>query len=275
MQRRPSKLVTATAAVIMAVPVVAGCEAKVYGTPPELRRPAADRRRPAGHARPRCRKPHPTSRRRLRRPGARAKQATAEAAKAGADITSTVLDRNTGQIVSNGNDAGDRPSPRWSSCSSPTTCCCRRRRARPSCPPTTARRSTPCCGPPTTARPRSSGTAAAAARSSTGSPPGTGWVRPRRRYNGRWFNTMSTTADLVRYYDMLLAGSGGLPPEQASIILSNLAASTPTAIDGMSPAAYTRSGSASPRGCTRNPLRSNRAGCAAGSAATGCTCPPA
>ena len=35
MRRRPSKLVTATAAVIIAVPVVAGCEAKVYGTPPE------------------------------------------------------------------------------------------------------------------------------------------------------------------------------------------------------------------------------------------------
>ena len=34
---------------------------------------------------------------------ARARQATADAAKAGADITTTVLDRNTGQIVSNGN----------------------------------------------------------------------------------------------------------------------------------------------------------------------------
>jgi hypothetical protein len=54
-------------------------------------------------------------------------------------------------------------------------------------------------------------------------------------YDGRWFNTMSTTSDLVRYYDMLLEGSGGLPPEQASIILSNLAASTPMAIDGTQP----------------------------------------
>ena len=35
---------------------------------------------------------------------ARARQATADAAKAGADITTTVLDRNTGQIVSNGNN---------------------------------------------------------------------------------------------------------------------------------------------------------------------------
>src|ERR1700732_679325 len=35
MRRRPSRLVTASAAVIIAIPLVAGCEAKVYGTPPE------------------------------------------------------------------------------------------------------------------------------------------------------------------------------------------------------------------------------------------------
>ena len=34
---------------------------------------------------------------------ARARQATADAAKSGADISTVVLDRNTGQIVSNGN----------------------------------------------------------------------------------------------------------------------------------------------------------------------------
>jgi hypothetical protein len=50
--------------------------------------------------------------------------------------------------------------------------------------------------------------------------------------NGRWWNTISSAADLVRYYDMLLQGTGGLPPERASIILSNLAQSTPTGIDG-------------------------------------------
>ncbi|MGU3498946.1 hypothetical protein [Mycobacterium sp. C31M] len=53
--------------------------------------------------------------------------------------------------------------------------------------------------------------------------------------NGRWFNTISTVTDLVRYYDKLLAGSGGLPPERAAIILANLAQSTPTAPDGMVP----------------------------------------
>lgn len=51
-------------------------------------------------------------------------------------------------------------------------------------------------------------------------------------YDGRWWTTMSTTADVVRYYSMLLDGTGGLPPEQAAIILSDLSASTPNGLDG-------------------------------------------
>jgi hypothetical protein len=51
-------------------------------------------------------------------------------------------------------------------------------------------------------------------------------------YDGNWWNTMSTTKDLVRYYDMLLDGTGGLPPEQAAVIMSDLGASTPVASDG-------------------------------------------
>ena len=51
-------------------------------------------------------------------------------------------------------------------------------------------------------------------------------------YNGHWDVTTSTASDLVRYYDMLLDGSGGLPPEQANVIMGNLAQSTPTGIDG-------------------------------------------
>jgi hypothetical protein len=50
--------------------------------------------------------------------------------------------------------------------------------------------------------------------------------------NGHWDVTLSTARDLVRYYDMLLDGRGGLPPEQASIIMGNLAQSTPTGVDG-------------------------------------------
>jgi hypothetical protein len=50
--------------------------------------------------------------------------------------------------------------------------------------------------------------------------------------DGRWWNTMSSMTDLIRYYDMLLDGSGGLPPERAKLILNDLARSTPTGIDG-------------------------------------------
>ncbi len=50
--------------------------------------------------------------------------------------------------------------------------------------------------------------------------------------DGRWWNTLSTASDLVRYYDMLLSGSGGLPAERARMIISDLAQSTPTGVDG-------------------------------------------
>ncbi|WP_084042581.1 serine hydrolase [Mycobacterium avium] len=50
--------------------------------------------------------------------------------------------------------------------------------------------------------------------------------------DGRWCNTMSSVTDLIRYYDMLLDGSGGLPAEAARIIVSDLAQSTPNGVDG-------------------------------------------
>ncbi len=50
--------------------------------------------------------------------------------------------------------------------------------------------------------------------------------------DGRWWNTLSTASDLVRYYDMLLDGAGGLPPERARTILNDLSQSTPNGIDG-------------------------------------------
>jgi hypothetical protein len=51
-------------------------------------------------------------------------------------------------------------------------------------------------------------------------------------YNGHWDVTQSTASDLVHYYDMLLNGTGGLPPEQANVIIGDLAQSTPTGTDG-------------------------------------------
>jgi hypothetical protein len=50
--------------------------------------------------------------------------------------------------------------------------------------------------------------------------------------DGRWWNTMSSLTDLVHYYDVLLDGSGGLPPERAKVIVNDLAQSTPNGIDG-------------------------------------------
>jgi hypothetical protein len=50
--------------------------------------------------------------------------------------------------------------------------------------------------------------------------------------DGRWWNTMSSLTDLVRYYDMLLDGSGGLPADRSMIIVDDLAQSTPNGIDG-------------------------------------------
>jgi hypothetical protein len=41
------------------------------------------------------------------------------------------------------------------------------------------------------------------------------------RPNGLWFNTLSTAADLVRYYDMMLSGAGGLPMDKADMIVDN------------------------------------------------------
>jgi hypothetical protein len=59
-----------------------------------------------------------------------------------------------------------------------------------------------------------------------------GLTSTTRPDDGRWWNTMSTASDLVRYYDMLLNGSGGLTPERAKMIINDLAQSTPTGIDG-------------------------------------------
>jgi hypothetical protein len=50
--------------------------------------------------------------------------------------------------------------------------------------------------------------------------------------DGRWWNTTSSATDLIRYYDMLLDGSGGLPAERANLIVGDLAQSTPHGDDG-------------------------------------------
>ena len=59
-----------------------------------------------------------------------------------------------------------------------------------------------------------------------------GLTKTTAPYDGNWWNTMSSTADLVTYYAKLLDGTGGLPPEAADVIVSNLAASKPVGVDG-------------------------------------------
>src|SRR5262245_12679943 len=103
MRRRPSRLVAATAAVVVAVPAVAGCEAKVYGENAAPSNPQLTVVAPMGAQAPQPESPPDEATANFDGLAARARQATAEAAAAGADITTTILDRSTGQIITNGN----------------------------------------------------------------------------------------------------------------------------------------------------------------------------
>ncbi|MDY6998774.1 MAG: serine hydrolase [Actinomycetota bacterium] len=234
--RRPRRLArTAHTAIALAGAVVmlAGCEATVHGSPPVS--PAAPQMTvvaPLGTMAPLPEAPPDAPASSFSGLAQREQQATAEAAAAGADITAAVLDRNTGQLVTNGNGR------------------------------TIAIASVvklfiaddlllQVADGRVTLSEEDRHALDVMLRSSDDSAAEVFWNRSGgsavidrvvSRYglaqtsapgNGRWYNTISTVTDLVRYYDMLLAGTGGLPPEQAAVILSNLAASTPTAPDGM------------------------------------------
>ncbi|MCV7228676.1 class A beta-lactamase-related serine hydrolase [Mycolicibacterium komossense] len=164
----------------------------------------------------------------------RVKQATADAADDGADITVAVLDRNTGQLITNGSDSAIAiasvvklfiADDLMLQVAKGQT------------------QLTPDDQQLFDAMLRSSDDGAAETFWNRGGGSaivdrviaryGLGSTRPPD--NGRWFNTTSTVTDLVHYYDMLLSGAGGLPPERANAILNDLAQSTPTAPDGMVP----------------------------------------
>jgi hypothetical protein len=228
--RRPSVLVTATTASLVAAVVVSGCEARVYGTPPLPDGPHLTVVAPQGSMAP-LPEASPDQ------PAAsfiglddRARLATDQAADAGADITVLIKDRNTGQIVSNGNGRGI---------------------AIASVVKLFIADDLLLSGQPLSPEDRES--FESMLRSSDDSAAEVFWnrgggsaivTRVAQRYglagtrppnNGRWWNTVSTAADLVRYYDMLLSGAGGLPRDKAEVIVSNLAASTPNGIDGTQP----------------------------------------
>ncbi|BDX33145.1 LppW family protein [Mycobacterium antarcticum] len=231
---RPSKLLMVTAVASVAMTVLGGCEAKVYGTPPAPASPPLIVVAPLGSMAPLPEAPPDEPAAAFTGLDVRERQATAAASDSGADITVAVLDRNTGQLVTNGaigtvaiasvvklfiaddlllqvSKGQTRLSP------DDRTAFDRMLRSSDDSAAETFWN-------------RSGGSAIISrvvARY--------GLSATRAPSNGRWFNTMSTVTDLVRYYDMMLAGTGGLPPEQASVIMSNLAASTPTAPDGMVP----------------------------------------
>lgn len=230
---RPSTFLAVAMAAVCAAATISGCEAQVYGSPPPP--PAAPPLTvvaPLGTSAPLPEAPPEKPTATFEGLKNREVQATAEAAEAGADITVAVLDRNTGQLVTNGRNntiaiasvvklfiADDLLLQEANG--------------------------------DTTLSPEDRTMLDVMLRSSDDSAAEVFWNRSggsaiidrvvqryglgSTRANGRWFNTISTVTDLVRYYDMLLAGTGGLPSERASIILSNLAQSTPTAPDGMVP----------------------------------------
>jgi CubicO group peptidase (beta-lactamase class C family) len=162
---------------------------------------------------------------------ARVRQATADAAKSGAKIETVVLDRDTGQTVANG---ANTPFPIASvaklfiaddlllqESQGKTTLSAADRASLD----VMLRSSDD--GAAQNFWNRSGGNAVIArvkARYGLG-----GTTAP---WNGHWDVTTSTASDLVHYYDMLLNGTGGLPPEQANVIIGDLAQSTPTGTDG-------------------------------------------
>jgi len=229
--RLPNRAITGLA-IVGAALLVNGCEAQVWGAPP-----TAESTQQATVAAPQASLPVLPAAPPAQSAGpldgldARVRQATADAAKSGARIETVVLDRNTGQMVSNGTNT---PFPLASVVKLFIADDLLLQESKGETKLTAADRKSLDImlrssddGAAQTFWNRSGQNAIIArvvARYGL-----TGTTAP---YNGHWDVTLSTASDLVRYYDMLLDGTGGLPPEQANVIIRNLAQSTPTGIDG-------------------------------------------
>jgi Beta-lactamase enzyme family len=232
MRRQQRKWAMTKMAIVCVALLVSGCEAQVWGAPP-----TAESTPQATVAAPPAALPVP--------PGAppaqstapfdgldaRVRQATANAAASGAAITTAVLDRNTGQMVSNG---ANKPFPLASVVKLFIADDLLLQESKGQ----------------TTLSPADRKSLDIMLRSSDDSAAQMFWDRSGQNaiiarvvarygltgttapYNGHWDVTQSTASDLVRYYNMLLDGTGGLPPEQAGVIINNLAQSTPTGTDG-------------------------------------------
>jgi len=230
--RLPKSTTTRMAVVCVAALLVSSCEAQVWGSPPATQNtPQAPVVTPQASlpALPEAPPEPPTAT--LDGLDVRMRQATADAAKSGADIEAVVLDRDTGQLVSNGSN---QPFPIASVVKLFIADDLLLQESEGK----------------TTLSPADRKSLEVMLRSSDDSAAQMFWDRSGQNaiiarvkaryglagttapYNGHWDVTQSTAADLVRYYDMLLSGTGGLPPAQANVIMTNLAQSTPTGTDG-------------------------------------------
>jgi hypothetical protein len=222
--RLPNRAMTGMAITCVAL-LVNGCEAQVWGSPPATE----DTPQASLAVLPDAPPAKPTTP--LDGLDARVRQATADAANSGANIEVVVLDRNTGQIVSNG---VNKPYPIASVVKLFIADDLLLQESKGE----------------TQLSPADRKSLDIMLRSSDDSAAQNFWDRSGQNaiiarvkarygltgttapYNGHWDVTQSTASDLVHYYDKLLNGTGGLPPEQANVIMSNLAQSTPTGTDG-------------------------------------------
>lgn len=223
MRRRLPKIVVTTMATLGVALLVTSCMAEVSGSPPAADIPQAPVAAPEAPPAP------PASS--FEGLDARVQQATADASRTGADIEIAVLDRDTGQTVSNGVNS---PFPIASvvklfiaddlllqESEGKTTLSPADRRSLD----IMLRSSDDSAAQ--TFWDRSGGNAVIARIKARYGLPGT--TAPS---NGHWDVTQSTASDLVHYYSKLLDGSGGLPPEQADIIINNISQFTPSGNDG-------------------------------------------
>jgi hypothetical protein len=231
-QRRPRNRTKTAAAIVGVALLVNGCEAQVWGTPPATQNaPQATVVAPQAPPPQLPSAPPDPPTEALTGLDARVQQATADAAASGADIEVAVLDRTTGQLVSGG---GNKPFPIASVVKLFIADDLLLRESQGE----------------TQLSPADHRSLDVMLRSSDDSAAQTFWDRSGQNaviarivgrygltgttapYNGHWDVTQSTAGDLVRYYDMLLNGTGGLPPEQADLIIGDLAQFTPTGNDG-------------------------------------------
>jgi hypothetical protein len=231
MRRRLPKRAMASMAIVGVALLLDGCEAQVWGTPPTQANPPPATVAPQSSPAALPEAPPVQSAVGFDGLDARVRQATADAAKSGATITTAIMDRNTGEVVSN---AATKSFPLASVVKLFIADDLLLQESKGE----------------TTLSPADHQQLDIMLRSSDDSAAQNFWnrsggnaiiARVKARYglagttapwNGHWDVTTSTASDLIRYYDMLLDGTGGLPPEQAAVIIGDLAQSTPTGTDG-------------------------------------------